>query len=213
MNALGKLFLKGLAVVIPVTLTLAILWWMATSAEQLMGTVLKFTLPAGWYVPGMGLVSGIALITLIGLLSHVLIFQKLFNLGEAIFHRLPLVKTIYTAIKDFIGYLNPDKDSGMSKVVMVQLPGQSFQLIGFVTREQFDDLPFTPTSEDPVAVYMPMSYQIGGYTLFLPRNSLTPLDIPFEQAMRLVLTGAVTKQRDDSGVEIAEDTGHQNRNS
>ncbi len=193
MNALGKLFLKGLAVVIPVTLTLAILWWIATSAEQLMGAVLKFSLPAGWYVPGMGLVSGIALIALIGLLSHVLIFQKLFNLGEAIFHRLPLVKTIYTAIKDFIGYLNPDKESEMSKVVMVQLPGQSFQLIGFVTREQFDDLPFTPAAEDPVAVYMPMSYQIGGYTLFLPRSSLTPMDIPFEQAMRLVLTGAVIK--------------------
>ncbi|MFC1777112.1 DUF502 domain-containing protein [Pseudomonadota bacterium] len=198
MNTLGKLFLKGLAVVIPVTLTLAILWWMATSAEQLMGTVLKFTLPAGWYVPGMGLVSGIALITLIGLLSHVLIFQKMFNLGEAIFNRLPLVKTIYTAIKDFIGYLNPGKDSRMSKVVMVQLPGQSFQLIGFVTREQFDDLPFTPAAEDPVAVYLPMSYMVGGYTLFLPRDSLTPLDIPFEQAMRLVLTGAVTKRVEPS---------------
>ena len=198
MNALGKLFLKGLAVVIPIALTLAILWWMATSAERLMGAVLKFTLPSGWYVPGMGLVSGLALITLIGLLSHVLIFQKLFNLGDAIFHRLPLVKTIYTAIKDFIGYLNPDKESEMNKVVMVQLPGQSFQLIGFVTREQFDDLPFTPTAEDPVAVYMPMSYQIGGYTLFLPRNCLTPLDMPFEDAMRLVVTGAVTKQRDET---------------
>jgi uncharacterized membrane protein len=198
MNALGKLFLKGLAVVIPVALTLAILWWMATSAEQLMGAVLKFTLPTGWYVPGMGLVSGLALIALIGLLSHVLIFQKLFNLGEAIFHRLPLVKTIYTAIKDFIGYLNPDKESEMNKVVMVQLPGQSFQLIGFVTREQFGDLPFTPAADDPVAVYMPMSYQIGGYTLFLPRSCLTPLDIPFEQAMRLVLTGAVTKKRESN---------------
>jgi uncharacterized membrane protein len=198
MNALGKLFLKGLAVVIPVTLTLAILWWMAISAERLMGTVLKFTLPDGWYVPGMGLVSGLVLITLIGLLSHVLIFQKLFNLGDAIFHRLPLVKTIYTAIKDFIGYLNPDKDSEMNKVVMVQPPGQSFQLIGFVTREQFDDLPFTPTAEDPVAVYMPMSYQIGGYTLFLPRSCLTPLDMPFEDAMRLVVTGAVTKQVESS---------------
>jgi len=198
MNALGKLFLKGLAVVIPVALTLAILWWMATSAERLMGAVLKFTLPFGWYVPGMGLVSGLALITLIGLLSHVLIFQKLFNLGDAIFHRLPLVKTIYTAIKDFIGYLNPDKDSEMNKVVLVQLPGQSFQLIGFVTREQFDDLPFTPSAEDPIAVYMPMSYQIGGYTLFLPRSCLTPLDMSFEDAMRLVVTGAVTRQREDS---------------
>ncbi len=197
MNALGKLFLKGLAVVIPVALTLAILWWMANGAEQLMGAVLKFTLPEGWYVPGMGLVSGLILITLIGLLSHVLIFQKVFNLGETIFNRLPLVKTIYTAIKDFIGYLSPEKGNEMGKVVMVQLPGQSFQLIGFVTREQFDDLPFTPGAEDPVAVYMPMSYQIGGYTLFLPRECLTPLNMPFEQAMRLVVTGAVTKRRDD----------------
>lgn len=194
MNALGKLFLKGMAVVIPVALTLAILWWMATGAEQLMGAILKFTLPDGWYIPGMGLVSGLVLIALIGLLSHVLIFQKIFNLGETIFHRLPLVKTIYIAIKDFIGYLSPEKGNEMGKVVLVQLPDQPFQLIGFVTREQFTDLPFTPTAEDPVAVYMPMSYQIGGYTIFLPRKCLTPLDIPFEQAMRLVLTGAVTKK-------------------
>lgn len=193
MNAIGKLFLKGLVVVIPVTLTLAILWWVAASAERLLGAVLKFVLPTGWYVPGMGLIAGLALVALIGLLSHVLIFQKLFNLGETILHRLPLVKTIYTAIKDFIDYLNPDKENEMGKVVMVQLPGQAFQLMGFVTREQFDDLPFTPTAEDPVAVYMPMSYQIGGYTLFLPRSCLTPLDIPFEQGMKLILTGAVTK--------------------
>ncbi len=197
MNTLGKLFLKGLAVVIPVALTLAIMWWMAAGAERLMGSVLKFTLPDGWYVPGMGLASGLALVVLLGLLSHVLIFQKIFDLGDAIFNRLPLVKTIYTAIKDFIGYLNPDKDSKMSKVVMVQLPGQSFQLIGFVTREQFDDLPFTPAAEDPVAVYMPMSYQLGGYTLFLPRSALTPLDIPFETAMRLVLTAGVSQQREN----------------
>ncbi len=198
MNVLGKLFLKGLAVVIPIVLTLAILWWMAAGAERLMGSIIQFALPAGWYVPGMGLVSGLVLIALIGLLSHVLIFQKLFNLGEAIFNRLPLAKTIYTAIKDFVGYLNPDKDSELGKVVMVQMPGQSIQLIGFVTREQFDDLPFTPDADDPVAVYMPMSYMIGGYTLFLPRSALTPLDLTFEQAMRLVLTGAV---RESSPVE------------
>ena len=207
MNALGKLFLKGLAVVIPAVLTLAILWWMAAGAERIMGAVIKYALPEGWYIPGMGLVSGLVLIALIGLLSHVLIFQKLFNLGEAILHRLPLVKTIYTAIKDFIGYLSPEAGNAMGKVVMVQLPGQSFQLVGFVTREQFDDLPVTPSAEDAVAVYMPMSYQIGGYTLLLPRDCLTPLDMPFEQAMRLVVTGAVTKRRDDIN-DANEKTGH-----
>jgi len=203
MNALGKLFLKGLAVVIPVALTLAILWWMAAGAERIMGAVIKYALPEGWYVPGMGLVSGLVLIALIGLLSHVLVFQKIFNLGEAIFHRLPLVKTIYTAIKDFIGYLSPETGDEMGKVVLVQLPGQSFQLVGFVTREQFDDLPLALNADETVAVYMPMSYQIGGYTLFLPRDCLTPLDMSFEQAMRLVVTGWVTKRRfdDNSGVE------------
>jgi uncharacterized membrane protein len=208
MNALGKLFLKGLAVVIPVALTLAILWWIAAGAERIMGTVIKYALPEGWYLPGMGLVSGLVLIALIGLLSHVLIFQKLFNLGEAIFHRLPLVKTIYTAIKDFIGYLSPETGNAMGKVVMVQLPGQSFQLVGFVTREQFDDLPISPDAEEPVAVYMPMSYQIGGYTLFLPRHCLTPLDMPFEQAMRLVVTGWVTKRRDEDNTSTEKGDTH-----
>jgi uncharacterized membrane protein len=75
MNALGKLFLKGLAVVIPIALTLAILWWIATSAEQLMGAILKFVLPAGWYVPGMGLISGLVMIALIGLLSSRISFH------------------------------------------------------------------------------------------------------------------------------------------
>ena len=195
MNALGKLFLKGLAVVIPVALTLAILWWMATGAEQLMGAILKFTLPDGWYIPGMGLVSGLVLIALIGLLSHVLIFQKIFNLGEAIFRRLPLVKTIYSALKDFIGYFSPDSSKAMSKVVLVKLPDQGFEQLGFVTREDFRQLPLKLTIEEPIAVYLPMSYQIGGYTLFLPRSSLTPVDMSFEEGMKLVLTGAVSREK------------------
>ncbi len=193
MNALGKLFLKGLVVTIPVVLTLSILWWLAAGSERLLGGLLARLLPEGWYVPGMGLAAGIALITFVGLLSHVILFQRLFEFGEKLLHRLPLVKTIYSAIKDFIAYLNPDRESEFKRVVLVQPPGQSFQVMGFVTREQFDDLPFAPEADDAVAVYMPMSYQIGGYTLYLPRSALTPLDMRFEDAMKLALTGAVTR--------------------
>ena len=195
MNMLGKLFLKGLAVVIPVTLTLAILWWFAGTAERFLGQMLVQLLPEGWYVPGMGLVSALAITVLVGLLTHVLIFQKLFDFGDALFHRLPLVKTIYSALKDFIGYLSPDSKVAASKVVLVHLPGQEFEQIGFVTREDFSSLPFQPTVDEPVAVYLPMSYQIGGYTLFLPRSCLTPLDLSFEEGMKLVITGAVTRDK------------------
>jgi uncharacterized membrane protein len=194
MNVLGKLFLKGLAVVIPVTLTLAILWWMARGAEEILGGVLIEFLPEGWYIPGMGLVSALAITILVGLLTHVILFQKLFALGETILNRLPLVKTIYSALKDFIGYLSPDSKMALSKVVLVKLPGAEFEQLGFVTREDFSRLPIKLTVEEPIAVYLPMSFQIGGYTLFLPRSCLTPIDISFEDGMKLVLTGAVSRE-------------------
>lgn len=196
MNVLGKLFLKGLAVVIPLALTVAILWWLAGGAERLLGGLLVSFLPQGWYVPGMGLVAGLAITMLIGLLSHVLLFQKLFTYGEGILNRLPLVKSIYTAIKDFVDYFSPDSKAAMSKVVLVRLPGQEFEQIGFVTREDFANLPLELSTVDPVAVYLPMSYQIGGYTLFLPRTAITPIDMSFEEGMKLVLTGGVSRDHD-----------------
>jgi uncharacterized membrane protein len=195
MHTLGKLFLKGLVVVIPAALTLAILWWLAGGAERLLGGLLSGFLPDGWYIPGMGLLSAVAITILLGLLTHVILFQRLFAVGEAILNRLPLVKSIYSAIKDFMAYLSPDSKEAMRKVVLVKLPGQSFELIGFITREDFSRLPVELTVADPVAVYLPFSYQIGGYTLFLPRSSLTPIDISFEDAMKLVLTGAVTREK------------------
>lgn len=194
MNALGKLFLKGLAVTIPVALTLAIAWWLAATAERLLGGLLEQLLPEGWYIPGMGLVAGVACILLVGLLSHVIIFQRLFEWGEGVMARLPLIKTIYSALKDFIGYFSADSQRSFSKVVMVQLPGQDYQTLGFVTRETFGDLPFELAVDDPVAVYLPMSYQVGGYTLYLPRSCVTPVEMRFEDAMRLALTGGVTRK-------------------
>jgi uncharacterized membrane protein len=143
----------------------------------------------------MGVVSALAITLLVGLLTHVIIFQKLFDFGDALFHRLPLVKTIYSALKDFIGYLSPDSKVAASKVVLVRLPGQDFEQIGFVTREDFGSLPIEPTVDEPIAVYLPMSYQIGGYTLFLPRSCLTPVDMTFEEGMKLVVTGAVSREQ------------------
>jgi uncharacterized membrane protein len=201
MNTLGKLLLKGLAVVIPAALTLAILWWLAKGSEQLLGGLLAKYLPAGWYIPGMGLLSAVAITILIGLLTHVILFQRLFAVGDAILNRLPLVKSIYSAIKDFMDYLSPDSKEAMRKVVLVKLPGQQFELIGFVTREDFESLPFELTVDDPVAVYLPFSYQIGGYTLFLPRACLTQVDMSFENAMKLVLTGAVSREKPKSSHE------------
>ena len=143
----------------------------------------------------MGVVSAVAITILIGLLTHVIVFQKLFAVGETILNRLPLVKTIYSAIKDFIDYFSPDSRVAMSKVVLVKVPGHEFEMLGFVTSEDLSHIPAELSVDEPIAVYLPMSYMIGGYTLFLPRSCLTPIDISFEDGMKLVLTGAVSRDK------------------
>ena len=198
MNALGKLFLKGLVVVIPVSLTLAILWWLAREAEQLLGGLLVRFLPEGWYVPGMGVISAVAITILVGLLTHVILFQKLFAFGDTILNRLPLVKTIYSALKDIIGYLSPESRMALSKVVLVKIPGQDFEQLGFVTREDFSKLPMELTVEQPIAVYLPMSYQIGGFTILLPKSETHAVDMAFEDAMRFAITGGVHSSKPSS---------------
>jgi uncharacterized membrane protein len=156
---------------------------------------LQSFLPEGWYVPGMGVISAVAITILVGLLTHVILFQKLFAIGDTLLNRLPLVKTIYSALKDFIGYLSPDSQMALSKVVLVRVPGQEFEQLGFVMREDFSRLPLQLTVDEPIAVYLPMSYQIGGYTLFLPRSCLTPVDMSFEEGMKLVITGAISREK------------------
>jgi uncharacterized membrane protein len=71
-------------------------------------------------------------------------------------------------------------------------------MLGFVTSEDLSHVPMELSVEEPIAVYLPMSYMIGGYTLFLPRSCLTPLDLSFEEGMKLVLTGAVSREKPEN---------------
>lgn len=193
MQTLIRLFLKGLATLIPIVVTVAILLWLAGIAESGMGTLIRFILPEQRYVPGMGLFAGVALVIVVGLLSQLWLFKRLFDLGGDALDHMPLVKTLYRAIKDFVDYFDRDGNEPQ-KVVRVTHPALPVTILGFVTREDFEDLPFGDAGS--VAVYFPMSYQIGGYTLIIPREWVEPMDMSFEEAMRLILTAAVSRRSD-----------------
>ena len=194
---LVRLFLKGLATIIPIALTLLIVLWLAGLAEDGVGFLIKLILPASWYIQGMGLVGGIALVMAIGLLSQVWLFRKLIELGEGILERMPLVKSVFRATKDFVDYFSSEDGSGFGQAVMVRHPDLKIGVMGFVTREDFSELPFGEEGE--VAVYLPLSYQVAGYTIFVPREWLEPIDLPFEESVRLMLTAAMSRRTPRSG--------------
>jgi len=194
---LVRLFLKGLATIIPIALTLLIVLWLAGLAESGVGFLIKVVLPENWYIRGMGLVGGIALVMAIGLLSQVWLFRKLIELGEGTLERMPLVKSVFRATKDFVDYFSSEDGSRFGQAVMVRHPELGIGVMGFVTREDFSELPFG--NEGEVAVYLPLSYQVAGYTIFVPRDWLEPIDLPFEESVRLMLTAAMSRRKPRPG--------------
>jgi uncharacterized membrane protein len=191
MRRLWNTFLKGLVAVLPVALTLYLVFWLGSTAEAILGGPLRALLPADRYWPGLGLLVGFLLVLLVGVLVNAYVVRRLLRLGESVLARIPIVKTIFGAFKDITLFLPASGKARDLKRVVVWRIG-SAQLIGFVTEEQISKRLFGATAADLVAVYFPMSYQIGGYTLYLHKDELTETDLSVEEAMRLVLIGGVS---------------------
>lgn len=191
LRRMTAVFLAGLLAVLPILITVAVIMWLIRAAESVLGGLLAVLLPGSLYLPGMGLILAIVLIFLIGLgMQGVFMRQFLHWLEEAL-NRIPLVKTVYGAVRDLTGMLSNKNERRFSQVVTVQLPNMPMRLVGFVTIEDLASAGLN-CGDDEVAVYLPMSYQIGGYTLLLPRRYLTPLDMGFEEAMRFVITAGLS---------------------
>jgi uncharacterized membrane protein len=198
MRKIGKLFLQGLIAILPIALTIYILYWFAITAESLLGGFLKLFIPERYYVTGMAVFAGFAIILAIGLLLRVWLFRELFHWGEKTLEKLPLIKTLYGSIRDLMGFFDTSKKKEFNKVVMVMIPGTAIRLIGLVTREDFENLPsgINDKSVESMAVYLPMSYQMGGFTVFVPKKNVNPVDMSIEEAMRFALTAAVSVKKD-----------------
>ncbi len=200
MTYLGRIFLTGVLTVLPVLATAYLLIWLFTTAESFLGKPLRWLIPDGYYRVGMGLLVGVVVIFVVGVLMRAYIVRRVFAFSERILLEIPLIKTIYAALRDFFGMFAGQSDHQGLQVVTVTLPGSNMRLMGFVTRDEFSDLPEGIAGQGEVAVYLPMSYQVGGYTVFMPRSQLSPIQMSREQAMRFVLTaGLKSKSNENRG--------------
>jgi uncharacterized membrane protein len=188
-----KLF-AGLATILPVLITAYLIYWLANSAEKSLGSLIRLILPEGWYWPGMGIAAAIVLIFIVGLLMQAWGVRSLVAWVERIVLKIPFIKTVYGAVRDLIGFITQGKDSGLRQVVAVTIGDNNIKLIGFVTREDLAGLPKEIGGRNKIAVYLPMSYQLGGYTVIVPRSAVKPVDMSLEEATRFVLTGGVTAE-------------------
>lgn len=185
-------FIRGLLAVTPIVITVAIIVWLYNTIEDFVGGLYLEFISDRYYFPGLGVLIALVLIFLVGIVINNWLIRKIYIGFEKLLHRLPLVKTLYRSIVDLMSFFKGNSKMSDSRVVMVQFQGT--KVMGLVSRQNFDDLPKGIGEEGEVAVYIPMSYQIGGLTFIVPKSSVQAIDMGIEEGLRFAATAGMPGQ-------------------
>jgi len=175
MKSLGKIFFQGLLVFVPIVGTIALVSWLLITVDSLV--------PLD--VPFLGIALVIVAIFLCGLLANNFVGRKVLQWLERAMKSVPVVKIVYTSLKDLLGAF-VGQDRSFDKPVMVRV-ADDFRVFGFVTCSRFDDSRLA----GHVAVYLPQSYNFAGNLLIVPESKVEPVDADSAQFMAFIVSGGV----------------------
>ena len=179
MKPIVRNFFKGLLIVVPIVATTYLVYVVVLTLDSLLG------LP----IPGLGLAITLVAITLVGLLASNAVGRRLVRLLERGVSHLPVVKLLYSSIRDLMGAFVGDRKS-FDQPVMVALDDQPrVRLLGFVTCTRFDD----PKLRGHVAVYVPQSYNFAGNLLIVPASAVERIDADGAEFMAFIMSGGVAE--------------------
>ncbi len=178
--------------VAPVALTLALLMWLFNTLEALFKAPVEALIGKEYYFSGLGILVAFFLIFIVGVIINNWLIQRISNWFDSLLSRIPLVKTLYSSIGEVMSHFRSKDSRKEGQVVVVEILGM--KLVGIVTRDSFLEGPAGIGEEGDVAVYLPMSYQIGGYTVILPRSQVKKLNMTMEEGMRFTMTAGVLSQ-------------------
>ncbi len=185
--------LRGLLLLVPIVVSIQFLVWLARTVELQLKPVFELVLPPGMYFPGLAVLLFLVGAFVLGLLTRHVLMRKTVTILEAVLAKTPVIGSIYPLVRQLTDMLADRGVDEGSKVVLVTLPGDAGQAIGLVMLQGGRDTPeWLPANCD--LVYLPMSYQMGGYSLVLPRERLLPLNMKTGEALQMVLMGGIAQR-------------------
>lgn len=183
-------FLRGIGIIIPLGLT----YWFFQALLNAVDGILRPHLETwiGRQVPGLGFISMIVLIMLVGLLTRNLIGRLFLAWFENLLHTIPFVRSVYSAIKDLVSaFAIGGKSKTFRQVVMTQYPRPGLYCIGFVTNEMPCTMP-DGQRIDFLNVYIPNPPNpTSGFLVLIPRAEAITLNLSIEDGLKLVLSGGI----------------------
>lgn len=178
-------FLRGLLVVVPLTIVLTAVW---KAFEWLDGLII-------FDIPGLGILALLAIIIGAGFLASTLLFKPFEDIGNILLDRIPILKKLYGAIKDVVEALVGTKRKFDRPVLVRFLENSPLEKPGFITNE---DLSRMGIEGDKVAVYMPHSFAWSGNVYIVPVEFVKPVDMKAGEMMTFIVSAGVVEGEDDA---------------
>ncbi|MBU1369151.1 MAG: DUF502 domain-containing protein [Bacteroidetes bacterium] len=182
-----RYFFQGLLYIAPVTITIWSLYVIFGWVDGLLISFIDELLKV--HIPGLGILVLLVLITLIGALGSTIIFKPLMSFFDQLFVKAPLIKIIYTSVKDLVSAFVGQKRRFNEPVLVKIGKGYELEKIGFITSK---DLKFLGVSDQKVAVYLPHSYAWSGNLFIVPIENIKPLDASATEVMKFIISAGVT---------------------
>jgi uncharacterized membrane protein len=205
-------FLTGLILVAPLALTLYFVRSMIGWVDGWIKPYLPSTVNPDTYlpfaIPGIGLVIALVLITLIGFLTANFVGRKIIQYGERLLARMPVVRSIYSSLKQIFQTVFSEKSQSFKSVALIEYPRKGVWALAFVAGDTQGEVreKLLPEAEETVAVFMVTTPNpTGGFVMFFPKKELKILDMSVEDCLKLVIsTGLVWPDYDQDKIrEIA----------
>ncbi|MFC0477968.1 DUF502 domain-containing protein [Robertmurraya beringensis] len=191
MKSILKSFVNGILTIVPIILVIYVTYKTFMFLDGLLGGFLKQYFKES-YVPGIGILATLVLITILGFLSTKFVTGTIFRIIDRLLEKIPFVKTVYSVIKDTVHSFLGEKKS-FSKVALVTVPGTNMKSLGFVTSEDLEVF-YEPLS-DYIAVYVPQTFQVAGFTFLIRKEDVEFIDVKPEDAMKFILSGGMTSKK------------------
>ena len=186
MNKIKNYFLKGLLYCVPMGVTI----WVILEAYKLLDGIIGNHLPQSLQIPFLGILLMFIIITFFGYIGSLIIASPFNSIFLNLLNKAPLLKTIYSSVKDLMNTFVGQK-KGFSEPVLVKVyENSTIQRIGFITNKDVDSLKL---KKGKVLVYMPHSYAISGQLFVVEMKNITPVDKPASEVMKLIISGGVTE--------------------
>ena len=196
-----RIFLTGLAVVIPAGLTIYILFFIINVMDQLLQIIPVDYQPdnlLSFHIPGLGVIFTVCLIFVCGLVTTSYFGNRLVGFGERIVGKIPFVRSIYQAIKRIADSFFMDKAHGFKKVVIVEYPRRGIYSIGFITGTPNGDIQRQLRQNQPcVGVYIPCALTpTTGVFVMVPRDEAIEINMSVEEAFTLIISAGIVTPRE-----------------